>query len=120
MVTLKLIPVNNVGDVWSHTLLDIERDSQTLLREIAKLSDKVGVISKAGIICYLAVDDNGENSYGRVVIDLAGLPIKYIFAKQLNKLLDGLKIVWNWKDLAIMGYIRNCPDDLKIYLYWGK
>lgn len=117
---LKLLPALNEMCDFSHDILQMERDD-SIFDEILKLEKSKGIdCPKGGFYSYIGKDETGkweEPCYSKTEYTGYRERIKSVLAKELSSLLSECEII-HWRNKAVLNYVKNCPPNLPIYLYW--
>ena len=103
---------------FSHDILSFHRDE--ILDLIGDKEKECGHEILEPFNSYTSRDDKYEEShYGETFKTPYGNVIKFLYARDLKECLKNVNIEnMYWRNKAIITYIRQLPDNLRIYLYW--
>jgi len=126
-------PLNESVHFFSHTLLPLQANCRDLMEAIQQLSWKdypnsvdfiteglkaTGNVEK-GFTCFLAKDKEGEYSYGEVTKDGYSEQMRWVRVSELLKFNNHPSVEGNPKNKAAWGYLKACPPNQKVALYWS-
>ena len=116
---LILLPQSSIETNFCHDTILVDRCMYLFLM-IKHLSDCKGEDAPTGgIFSYVARNNRGNKpSYGAISKDAYGDPIRSVLAKDLKNTLESY-IPQGWKNKAIIYFINELPDELRIYIYWN-
>jgi hypothetical protein len=119
-VDLRLFPYYGTGGHvdFSHDVLDVERRRE-LWTPIGEIEKEHGRDVPENFTTFCGRSDYYDDTcYGVTKDTPYGTPLKYVLAVHLKPLSNHPAVTDNYKNRAVWAFIRECPDDLKIALYW--
>lgn len=119
-IDLILFPYYGPGEHidFANDILDIER-REGLWKPIEEIEEAHGQYVPENFTTFCGQAKNHEGTcYGPTTETPYGTHVKYVFAVYLKPLSNHPDVTDNYKNRAIWAFIRECPDDLKIALFW--
>lgn len=120
-LNLTLLPFYSLGmdnECFSLSVLNLERRSE-LWRPILEIEKEKGVDIPDNFSSYLSRDGECEDTHwGKTINTPYDERVRYVFAKHLKPLVSHPGVQDNYKNRAVWAYLEQCPDDLKIALFW--
>ena len=114
---LKLLPYT--GGFFSLSVLHLERRHKVFF-EIVKIDDLHGMPVDDDFHSYLGRQEGRDDAgYGITTTTPYGDRLTYVFAKHLKPLVNHKGVTDNDTNRAVWAYLKECPDELKIALYWS-
>lgn len=117
---LKLLPALDERCDFSHDILQMERDGAIFVK-VLELEKSKGIdCPRGGFNSYTGEDETGkweEPCYSKTETTKYGDRIKSVLAKELSECLSNCEMI-DWRNKAVLNYVKNCPQNLPIYLYW--
>jgi len=115
---LKLLPQYSQTADFAHDVLSCGRDYDmfNIIKEAEKQKGKP--VQETGIYSYLGRRNiYEEHCYSKTTETPYGKRINSVQAVQLKKALVNYEVS-GWKNKAIIAFLNELPDELKVWLYW--
>lgn len=106
--------------VFYDEILDFSQDILSLNRRL-KLFEKIIELEqrKGKKVSEKFRSFLGKNGYGKTIKTGTGSPLNYVLVEDLLECFDeNAEYIKDWKNKAIWNYLKECPKNWKISLYW--
>jgi hypothetical protein len=119
---LRLLPSYGLKAIdFSNDVISLDRD-YILFDAFQKIPDINYGRNLEGLSCFLSTipsgELEGEHCFGKVIKDKYDNSISYLKNKDIIQVLGKYLHTLSWKNKAVYSYLKECPEDLIIYLYW--